>query len=174
MKFNFENLDKETRQIMLDEIKQDISNKRLYFSNYFNSSGEQLYPDLLQESAKNGDEQTLAAILKTRGCFKAQTERKTKSGVSLVKVPETANETVAQGEFNRFYIRSLCVRAIAAGKQLEIYRARQSENPRPESEMAIGENIDASKLLSDLRSNIGVETAFGIPGINSGLTVKLV
>lgn len=174
MKFYFENMDDQTRKLMLDEIKCDISSNQLYNSKYFNDIGELLYPDLLQQSVTKGDEQTLAAALKANSCFKTQVERRTKSGVTLVKVPETANVTIAQGEFNRIYIRALCVRAIANRQQLKIYRARHSDNPRMESEMMIGKTIDANKLLNDLRENIGVETALGIPGINSGLTVKLV
>lgn len=176
MKFQFENLDERTRQLMLDEIKTDIATKKLYPSIYFNAKGERLYPDFLLHSVAKGDEETLATILKQNDCFKDKAERVNKKTgeISLVSVPVTANETIAQGEFNRFYIRALCLLAISTGQQLKVYRARHSENPRMESEMLIGRIIDANKLLDDLRNNIGVETAFGIPGINSGLTVKFV
>jgi hypothetical protein len=176
MKFNFENLDEQTRQLMSDEINTDISGKKLYPSKYFNDTGARLYPDFLQQAVATGDEETLATVLKQNTCFKDKAERVNKKTgeISLVNVPITANETIAQGEFNRFYIRALCLRAISNEQQLIIYRARHSDNPRPESEIMVGKTIEATKLLNDLRNNIGVETAFGIPGINSGLSVKLV
>jgi hypothetical protein len=34
----------------------------------------------------------------------------------------------------------------------------------------IGEMFDASALLADLRVNIGVDPALGLPNINSGLS----
>lgn len=174
MKFNFENLDEHTRQLMLDEINYDINNHQLYFSKRFNDNGVRLYPTLLQQSVTNGDEQSLALTIRTNDCFKEHEERRTKSGVTLVKVPETANQILAESEFNRFYIRALCVRAIKSSMQLKVYRGRYSDNPRVESEMMIGKTIDAVKLLDDLRTNIGVDTALGLPsGPNSGLTVKL-
>ena len=47
-------------------------------------------------------------------------------------------------------------------------------NPRPESEAKIGKTIAPQSLLDDLRKNIGVEPALGLPpGPNSGLSVKL-
>jgi hypothetical protein len=90
-------------------------------------------------------------------------------------VPATAPETLAEGEFNRFYIRGLCVRALAEGiTELVIYRAKQVENPRSESTAKIGLKISAQALLTDLRANPGVDTALGLPpGPNSGLSVKL-
>jgi hypothetical protein len=169
MKFKFEDLNNQTRQGMLDEIMDDISRNRLYASKRFNENGYDLYRDLLRASVIMGDEEILAADLKALGCFKLFTEKRSMDGISLVRVPETACETLAQGEFNRYY----CKIAIATGRQLIIYRARFSQNPRIESEMMIGKFIDPEKLLTDLRNNIGVETALGIPGINSGLSVKI-
>ncbi len=174
MKFNFVNFDDQTRKLMLDEVDYDINNHQLYFSKRFNDNGIRYYPDLLKKSITNGDEQSLAIALKANDCFKEQEERRTKSGVTMAKVPETANQTLAESEFNRFYIRALCIRAINSGQLLKIYRARHSDNPRSESELMIGKTIDAEKLLTDLRTNIGVDTALGLPpGPNSGLTVKI-
>ncbi len=174
MNFNFQNLDRSTRQLMSDEIKYDIDREQLYFSRRFNETGYSCYIDILQNAVANGDEETFGISLKERGCFKTHEERKTKSGITLVKIPETANITFAESEFNRFYIRALCLKAIETGQQLLIYRARYSENPRVESEMLVNQTINPQKLLTDLRNNIGIDTALGLPpGPNSGLTVKL-
>lgn len=174
MKFDFKNLDQTTRKLMLDEVKRDTANNQLYLSKRFNTTGEKIYPEILIKALTSGDEQSLAVDLKENNCFKTHEERKTKTGVTQVKVPDTAHTTFAESEFNRFYIRALCLRALEAKQQLIVYRARHSENPRPESEMIVGLPIDPSKLLMDLRSSIGVDTALGLPpGPNSGMTVKL-
>ena len=62
---------------------------------------------------------------------------------------------MAEGEYNRFYIRALCVRAIEDSAKLEIYRARSSNRPDPASENLIGGSPDAQALLEDLRSHQG-------------------
>jgi hypothetical protein len=95
--------------------------------------------------------------------------------MSFPKFPITAAQTFAEGEFNRFYIRGLCRRAIEDRiGELVIYRAKEVAKPRRESETRIASKVPAEKLLDDLRGNIGVETALGIPGgPNSGLSVKL-
>lgn len=174
MKFEFKNLDEVTRKLMLDEVNLDIVSKQLYLSKRFNDTGEKLYPKILTKALTSGDEQSLADDLKQYNCFKSHEERKTKTGVTQVKVPETANTTFAESEFNRFYIRALCLRAIEAKQLLTVYRARSSDNPRPESEMMIGSKVDPNKLLDDLRRNIGFETTLGLPaGPNSGLTINL-
>jgi len=174
MKFNFENLDEQTRKLMLVEIEHDHKSEVLYYSKRFNDTGIKLYLGLLKQAAIDGDEQSLATALKANKCFNTHEERRTKSGMTQVKIPETANETLTESEFNRFYMRALCIRAIENNQSLLIYRARHSDNPRVESEMLIGKEMDPAKLLAELRENIGCDTALGLPtGPNSGLTVKL-
>lgn len=174
MKFNFENLDSTTRELMNSEIKSDISKELLYYSKRFNENGHKLYPQLLFEAVESGNEESLAIALKENNCFAGKEARNGKNGVTYAKIPETANQTLAESEFNRFYIRGLAMRSIASGQTLIIYRAKHSDNPRSESEMKIGTKVSAEKLLNDLRNSIGVDTALGLPaGPNSGLSVKL-
>ena len=174
MKFNFENLDNETRTLMTSEIKSDLSKGQLYFSKRFNENGHKLYPQLLLDAVNSGDEESLSIALKQNNCFSDNEAQNGKNGVTYAKIPETASQTLAESEFNRFYIRGLALLASTMGQTLTIYRARHSDNPRPESEMRIGSIVSAEKLLSDLRNSIGVDTALGLPaGPNSGLSVKL-
>ena len=174
MKFNFENLDKQTRELMISEIKSDIDKGKLYFSKRFNENGQKLYPRLLLESVSTGDEEKLADALKANDCFAEKEARNSKNGITYAKVPETANQTLAESEFNRFYIRAIALRAISSGHTLTIYRARHSDKPRVESEIMIGKQVSAESLLTDLQNSIGVDTALGLPpGPNSGLSVKL-
>lgn len=166
----------ETRTHMLEEIERDIGDGELYLSQRLDDEGRNKYPDLLKESVTSHDDEWLSSQIRQNGLLKATEQKKGRGGVGMTtaRVPVTAAETLAQGEFNRFYIRGLCVRAIAEGKKLEVYRARLSSNPRPESEAMIGTIVAPEKLLYDLRINIGVDTVLGLPaGPNSGLSVKL-
>jgi hypothetical protein len=92
----------------------------------------------------------------------------------MVKVPITALQTMSEGEFNRYYIRGVCLRARNEGKvEVIAYRAKQVQNPRPESAAIEGRSFNAEAVLNDLRANIGTSTTSGFPGPNSGLSVRL-
>lgn len=173
---NLTNLDEQTRVLMLKEIEQDITATRLYMNPRLNELGHTQYPALLKEAAKNHDDEWLAGEIRAKGLLKIRESRRTTSGGNTIaKVPVTAPDTLAEGEFNRFYCRAVCLRAIEEGKQsVRVYRAKHVDNPRLESEAKIGTMVDAKKLLEDLRTSQGVEPALGIPpGPNSGLSVQL-
>ena len=175
MQFNFKDLDQNTRELMDDEVDYDIQNGRLYIGKRLNDFGKSNYPKLLKKAIKDGNEYSLANDLKNHNCIKIKEERNTKNGITLVNVASNANETLAEGEFNRFYIRALCLKVMKdnAGV-LEIYRAKPVSNPRPESQIKIGETVNPEKLLNDLRANIGINTILGLPqGPNSGLSVRI-
>lgn len=174
MLLSYENLDAETRRLMLEEIEEDIASNKLYFSTRFSGTGRADYPGLLKQAAESQDDEWLAEQLQRNGRLNTTEQRRTKGGTSTVKVPVTAHETLAEGEFNRFYIRALCIRAMTEGLALVVYRAKQVMNARSESQAKIGKTVDAQRLLNDLRANPGVDTALGLPaGPNSGLCLKL-
>ena len=93
----------------------------------------------------------------------------------MAKVPHTTPDILAEGEFNRLYARGLCVTVLALGRtEVEVYRGKVVQNPRPESQAMIGRCMPAQKLLEDLRMSQKVEPALGLPpGPNSGLTVRV-
>lgn len=132
---------------------------------------------LLREAICKHADDWLAAELRRRGYFKTHEERRNSrtGSVSQVRVPVTAADTLAEGEFNRFYIRGVCRRAINEGiAEVVIYRAKEVEQPRPESEARRGQHLPAEAVLNDLRNSPGVDTALGLPsGPNSGLSVHL-
>jgi hypothetical protein len=173
--FNFETLDEQTRRFMLEEVERDIGANNLYISPRLSPQGVADYPALLRQAATTGDETTLAAILRGSGRLnRALERRKPSGGFTTAAMPVNAPETLAEGEFNRFYIRGLCVRALSMGiQELIIYRAKDVTNPRPESEAKVGTRINAQSLLDDLKISPGVEPALGLPpGPNSGLSVR--
>lgn len=122
---------------MLEEIQHDISNKNLYFSKRFSQRGIDDYPNLLIKHVQNGNEISLGNELNQNGRF--NTTETTIRGTK--KVPINAHETLAEGEFNRFYVRALCLIAIESGEKLEAYRAKEVAHSRSESQYKIGELV---------------------------------
>lgn len=130
----------------------------------------------MQEAIKDGNDISLARNLSAPGMMVAKYQkRKPKGGFTLANVPITAPETLAEGEFNRFYCRGVCRRAIAEGlEEVEVYRAKPVREQRPQSRVLVGSKLRADRLLHDLQTNIGVDLALGVPaGPNSGLSVRL-
>lgn len=176
MSLHYEELDERTRQFMLQELKLDIANDRLYVSPRLNGQGVGNWSLLFRDAIERYDDAWLAKELKSRVYMKTHEQRrKPKGGYTTAKVPVTAPETLAEGEFNRFYVRGLCARALSEGvMDVEVYRGKEVAQPRRESEVTIGKRVSAQTLLDDLRVSQGVEPALGIPpGPNSGLTVRL-
>lgn len=176
MGLRLENLDPHTRRFMLDELELDVARGTLYISPRLSECGLREYETLLRAAIERGDDESLANSLRAGGRMRGTEERrKPKGGSTIVRVPVTAPDTLAEGEFNRFYARGLCRRAVEDGiHKLVIYRAKEVANPRVESQAMIGTTIDAEVLLEDLRTHSGVEPAFGLPpGPNSGLSVRL-
>ncbi|MGB9122492.1 MAG: hypothetical protein WCE73_17885 [Candidatus Angelobacter sp.] len=176
MALNLENLDSTTRPEMIKELDADIAVGRLYLSPRLTDSGRNDYPVLLREAIISGNDSSLAAELGTLGRLKTHEAYTTKTGTKTRKVPINAPEMLAEGEFNRFYLRALCIRAQADPElRIQVYRAKSVENPRPESEALISNTVPSASLLEDLRLNIGLDTALGLPpGPNSGLSARLV
>ncbi len=157
------------------EIEADIAAGTLYESPRLSPAGRDDYAQLLLAATDNGTDDSLAAELRSSGRLNTQ-ETAVRNGKSFAKkVPVTAPETLAEGEFNRYYARAVCLRAINEGPgQVRVYRAKQVTAPRSESELMIDRLFDAHALLDDLRSSNGVEPALGLPpGPNSGLSVEL-
>lgn len=175
MAFTFEGLDEETRALMLDELERDLDDGSLYMSKRLLEGKEDDYVEALRQALKDGDETTLAQSIRQGKMLKSrERRRKPSGGFTTAKVPRNAHETLAEGEFNRFYIRGLCRRTLDQGDdEVEVYRAKEVRDPRPESERLRGQTLDAASLLEDLREE-GVEAALGLPpGPNSGLSARL-
>jgi len=169
------NLDDTTRHHMIEEINRDIAGNALYMSRRLSGAGRRVYAALLLDAAEHGDADSLAAELRVGGRLN-DTETATRNGRTFTRqVPVNAPETMAEGEFNRFYARGLCLRAAEEGiEEVVVYRAKDVANPRSQSEALIGTAVSAARLLEDLRVSVGIEPGLGIPpGPNSGLSVRL-
>ena len=157
------------------EVQHDLLHGNLYLSPRLSDLGRMGYVPALLDAAARGDTETFAAAIARNG-FLNTTEVSHRRGRPYVKaVPHDAHLTLAEGEYHRFYLRAVCVRAGEDGiEHLEICRAKVVHTPRWESEARIGKQVRVSALLTDLRASVGVETALGIPnGPNSGLSARV-
>ncbi len=167
--FNFRNLTPALRAYMLREIDQDIADNVLYLSKRFSDAGRVGYPPLLRSATTDYNEPWLAERLV--GSFNAMEL----SAGKPKPVAGNAHTLLAQCEFNRFYCRGICSYVIEnPDNVVRIYRARESSKPRLQSEAKIGRTIVADLVLNDLRNRIGTDVEFGMPEINSGLSLELV
>ncbi|CFB67745.1 hypothetical protein QLL80_004350 [Yersinia enterocolitica] len=175
MALNYMNLDASTREFMKLEIQYDYDHDNFYTSNYLSPEGKKAWPALLSESVDFDDKWLEQEIVKRGLLAQFHTRRTPSGGTTQAKVPVTAAQTLAEGEFNRLYARGLCSRVVAeGGHSVEAYRARESLHPRPESQAIIGKKFLVRDVIQDLRTNLGVDSSLGVPpGPNSGISVKI-
>jgi len=173
---NLLHLDERTRRLMLDEIEHDVRQGTVYVSPRLSNTGQQNYLTLLKQAVAEHDDTWLAEQLNSHKRMRdTEQKKKPSGGYTVSRVPATAAETLAEGEFNRYYTRAVCRRALEDGlPAIIVYRAKGAEQPREESEGQVGTRLDPGRLLEDLRAHPGVETALGLPrGPNSGLSARL-
>ncbi len=173
--FHFENLDDRTRRLMLSELDYDLEQDQVYYSPRLTAAGRKDFEQLLRTAITRHDAGWLADRLRDHERIRVKMKRMTPAGEITARVPKNAAQTLAEGEFNRYYIRGLCLRAIADDiPWVFLYRGKQANQPRPGSDEREGVSMDARLLFDDIRINVGLDTALGLPaGPNSGMTVRL-
>ena len=177
MGLRYENLDDITRKYMLEEIDMDIRSDKVYRSSYLTQSGQGDFPELMRQAAETGNDDTLATSLKGKFNRTTQRKRPKNAGYYTADVPMNAAEVLSESEFNRYFCRGLCRRAMGESiARLQVFRAKAVAAPRPESERKIGLLVEPSITLIDIRKSQehGVEMALGIPpGPGSGITLRI-
>lgn len=164
MPLRYENLTPATRAQMEAELDLDLRQDRLYLPKTLTYDGLDVWPDLLREAIREGDDATLA---ESAQLFLRPWDARGR------RTPRDAATKLAEGEFNRLYIRAQCLLALAHGVHVEVYRAKAVRAPRFRSMHVEGQPLDPGELLDDLRRNIGMGTMLGVPGgPNSGISVR--
>jgi len=171
-KFSFKKIDARTRALMTEEISSAHKSGALYYSTRFTQIGTDSWPAWLIGAAGEFDEHWLAFQIEAANAMKhLETRAKPKGGYTAAHVPDTAAETLAEGQFNRFYIAAICRRAIEDGQSsVYVYRAKRSDNPRPESIALEGTARSAAALLGEVR-NKDMSLKCDLLKPNSGLSV---
>lgn len=153
------------RGLMLNELDLDVESDSVYFSKRLTDTGLAQWPELLRSALASGTPETLEADVGFNGVLKAH-EPMGGGRPGSRRVPVTAAETLAQGEFNRYYMRALCVRVLDSDAEgVQWCRARHSGQVRPESAALDGQPADPAALLDELRHDVNVSS-----GPGSGMT----
>lgn len=161
---------------MLDEFDADQAADRLYRSSYQSPAGLGAWPELLRNALAEHDEAWLTrAASPSVYRLSRYRRRKPKGGYTWAQVPYTASATLSESQFVCYYLRAVCRRAQEDGLGTKVVRMQQVETPRAHSLALIGQPVDPTELLEDLRLNMAIENFFGIPGgPNSGIGVEIV
>jgi hypothetical protein len=173
MPLHYQNLDPTTRRLAVAELDRDIGAGNFHASERLRPTAIDSYRRLLREALSYYDDLWLEE--RAADLLVEVEPRRTASGAqTTAKVPQMAARMLAEGDFNRYYMRGVSQRAIDEARQVvEVYRARLSHEPRRESEEIEGQRLAATDVLNWLRGE-PVEPMVRLGRPNSGLSVRLV
>ena len=175
MPLKYENLDPATRRHAIAELDGDIASDAFHASDRLRPTAIADYQRLLRDALRYYDD---LGLEEHAGDLLVDFEpRHTRSGgQTTAKLPEMAARMLAEGDFNRYYMRGVALRALEADPQVvEVYRARLSLEPRPESEEMEGHQLSAWDVLNYLRGQqSAAPTTLRLARPNSGLSIRLV
>lgn len=170
----FENLDSDARECMAEAIAEAENGGAIYYGPHLKETAAGQFVALLKEAAGGHDEQWLTAQLNAHGLLNKIEKHKTKAGKEVTqKMPAEAAETLASGQFNRFYMLGLCKWAQYNDiTHLQVYRAKEITNPRPEAAYLAGRLIPVDDVESQLKGrDQSLYSLLGDP--NSGLSLRV-
>ena len=174
MPLKYDNLDPTTRRHAIAELDGDLASDSFHASDRLRPTAIAEYERLLRDSLRYYDDLWLE---QHAGDLLVDFEpRHTRSGAqTTARVPEMAPRMLAERDFNRYYMRGVALRAMEENRQIEVYRARLSLEPRPESAELEGQTPSAREVLDYLRGRESTEpTAIRLGRPNSGLSIRLV
>jgi hypothetical protein len=175
MPLQYENLDPTTRRYSVAELNHDLESGAFHVSDRLRPEAVAEYRRLLNEALRYYDDRWLEEHASDL-LVDVEPRRTRSGGTTTARVPQMAARMLAEGDFNRYYMRGVALRAIEEGRQvLEVYRARLSMEPRPESAELEGRRVPAAEVLDHLRGPFSADQSVAPLGrTNSGLSVKLV
>jgi hypothetical protein len=126
MAMNFEELDDVTRRYMLAEFELEEQSPSPYRGKGLTNGGKAVFPDLMRNAVKEGNEHTLAQAL-LNSAYWHRTETYVRAGVERerqVNILQTS-ERLALSEFNTWYVRGLAKRLMDENvTRCQAYRAQ--------------------------------------------------
>lgn len=168
MGLNYMQLNETVRRFMLLEFEQGGH----YISPRLNEAGRARWIGLLKDALMYHTDVWLERELLRRNCFIATEYLKSSMGKPVTRAVnrEQIAKALAEGEFNRFYIRGLCLAAKSRGlTHVIVTPGRVIPNAPPESRKSVGKAIEVNMLLETLRNHgcKHIDAALGAP---EGLT----
>ena len=161
MPLQYENLDPTTRRYAIAELDRDLNNGAFHISERLRPESVAEYERLLREALRYYDDRWLEEHASDL-LVESESRRTRTGGTTTARVPQMAARMLAEGDFNRYYMRAVALRAI-------------EEGPRRESAELEGKRVPAAEVLDHLRGPISVDPSVAPLGrTNSGLSVRLV
>ena len=175
MPLQYESLDPTTRRHALAELDRDLASGDFHASERLRPTAIAEYQRYLHEAIRYYDDRWLEEHASDL-LVDFEHRRTRRGGQTTAKLPDMAARMLSEGDFNRYYMRGVALRAIEEGRQVvEVYRARLSLAPRSESAELEGRRLAAQDVLEYLRGQLANDPAVGSLGrVNSGLSVRLV
>lgn len=126
MVLSLEELDAVTRAHMEQEFLAE-RNENPYLSERLTAYGAEVWPQMMLDAIRGGDDDTLIYALRSvPGVLMQRESFRTRRGELRSRVinPYQASELLAVGEFGTWYVRGLAARLLAEGvEEVEVYRA---------------------------------------------------
>lgn len=171
MGLNYTDLTTVTREAMLKEI--DLDGAGLYISPNLTPEGANLYPTWLRDAARSGTDESLASAIEPHLMATETSRQKSPGGRPFAPVMRSnAHTMLAEGQFNRFYMRAIALRATREGKKVFVYRAKEVDEERSTSRHLIGQELNPHDVLADLRLP-PKDQKLGLARPNSGISLRL-
>src|SRR5437868_2769401 len=146
MPLKYENLDPTTRRYAIAELDHDLSTGAFHVSERLRPEAVAEYERRLHEALRYYDDRWLEEHASDL-IVESESRRTRSGGTTTARVPQMAARLLAEGDFNRYYMRGVALRAIEEGRQiLEVYRARVSLEPRPGAAELEGTRIPAAEI----------------------------
>jgi hypothetical protein len=172
MSLHLKQLDRRTRALMLEEIDEAETVGSLHMSELLSVHGKINYATLFKHAVKNGNDETFAQALVARESFKGHEIRVVEDKTLWIEInPHVAASNLAEAEFNRYYVRAICKRALQDGiSTVTLYDANEKNGSSAEFETLMNKAIDAAALLRDLKGGAALHSNLKP---NQSLSVKI-
>lgn len=169
MAMHYEELDDRTREYMLAEFEKEEAGGRPYRSKALSRTGLSVFPDLMREAIRSGNEETLYQALLNESYWDPD-EEYTRSGITRTRrrnIPQSA-QRLAITEFSTWYVTAFAKRLLDEGvERCQIYRGAQPKWEPGECAAHEGQVVSVRELYESHRARYwpapGNQHAFSIP-----------
>ncbi len=169
MAMNYEELDEKTREYILAEYEREQAGGNPYRSKAFSDTGLSVFPDLMRDAIKSGNEITLRNAINQDQLW-VGVEEYTRNGITRTRrrnIQQSA-ERLALTEFSTWYVTGLAKRLLEEGvENCQVYRGEQPKWEPNECANHEGRVVSVKEIYDSHRSRYwpepGDPTRFSIP-----------
>lgn len=169
MAMNYHDLDDKTREYMLKEFEKEENGGNPYRSKTLSMQGVSVFPDLIRNAIKSGNEISLCSAIEQENYWDSQ-EAYTRSGITRTRrrnIAQSAKRLVLS-EFSTWYVRGFAKRLLDEGvEKCRVYRGEQPKWEPGECAMHEGLVVSVQEVYENHRVRYWPEPgnieAFSVP-----------